>query len=94
MILTSARKEPHYRIYCWPSLDRALGRLRIRPDCDALQAQLPPSHLQVYKFPEIRQAPCKIFFGHPTVQILSPVKKAARSKVRVSASPACRLEFG
>jgi hypothetical protein len=46
--LARVRKEPHYRIYCLPSLDLALGRL-LRPDCDAPNHARrfvePPSHL-------------------------------------------------
>jgi hypothetical protein len=30
-----ARKEPHYRVYFRPSLDSALGRTLLLPDCDA-----------------------------------------------------------
>jgi hypothetical protein len=43
--LSCARKEPHYRIYFWPSLVPALGRRFFDPTVMPLLAQLPPSHL-------------------------------------------------
>jgi hypothetical protein len=46
------------------------------PTVTPLQAQLPPSHLQVYKFPQVRQVLTKIFFvflGPPAVQMSNSV---------------------
>ena len=35
LVLSSARKEPHYRVYFRPSLGITLGRTLLLPDCDA-----------------------------------------------------------
>ena len=40
--LACARKEPHYRVYFRPSLDSALGRTLLLPDCDALLGSTTP----------------------------------------------------
>ena len=49
-------------MYFRPSLGAALGRTLLLPDCDALLAQQPPSHLRVYKIYPIRQALSKNYF--------------------------------
>ena len=46
----------------WPSLDNTLGRRFFDPPVTPLLAQLPPSHLQVYKIPGLRQAPPPNYF--------------------------------
>jgi hypothetical protein len=58
-VLACARKEPHYRIYFWPSLDLTLGRTFFDPTVMPLLQQLglPPSRLQVYPLFWIRQVP-------------------------------------
>jgi hypothetical protein len=63
--LSSARNEPHYRVYFRPSLDLTLGRRFFYPTVMPLLAQQPPSHLRVYKILRIRQAPANTFFGAP-----------------------------
>jgi hypothetical protein len=45
IFLACARKEPHYRIYFLAFAWYCAGKTLLRPDCDALLAQLPPSHL-------------------------------------------------
>jgi hypothetical protein len=45
IFLACARKEPHYRIYFLAFAWYYAGKTLLRPDCDALLAQLPPSHL-------------------------------------------------
>ena len=61
--LARARKEPHYRIYFWPSLDLTLGRTFFDPTVMPRKFGLPPNHLQVYGFSRIRQAPGQNIFG-------------------------------
>ena len=51
IFLPCARKEPHYRIYFWPSLNRALGRRFFDPTVMPYRLNYPRAICKYTRFP-------------------------------------------
>ena len=66
-VLACARKEPHYRIYFWPSLGIALGRRFFDPTVMPCWLNYPRAICKYTDFSVSVKSSAIIIFGNPVV---------------------------
>src|SRR4029077_2273428 len=88
--LSSARKEPHYRVYFWPSLDPTLGR-RFDPTVMPCWLNYPRATCKYTRFPQSVKPPTKTILGpscaflcktHPRSSMLAQPEMACDSPLK------------
>src|ERR1700676_4433368 len=85
--LACARKEPHYRIYFWPSLGITLGRRFFDPTVMPCWLNNPRAICKYTQFSVFVKSPAIIIFA------TYPQPCGPCAKTRTSRRPECQLVF-